>query len=475
MSDPAPPAPAATDPFEHAYARGVTTEQAPPARSAPTAQPAATGQSSAAEPLALRGCVVTPETVFEQGYVVIGPDGTVTSVQGRAPQGARVIETGGVIAPGLIDLHNHPEFNIFGSWEPPQLFANRYEWRASPIYQRLVRDPEHLLLKELPALTQSRYAEIRALTAGVTAIQGSSSDDDATNQPIIRHVDLWNFGAHTGRSMIDLPLEGSPGVANLQAILGLIASGDVTAFYLHLAEGRSDDPTSLAEFPRLLAMNALTPATILIHGVALTVEQLGQVGDAGAKMVWSPQSNLRLYDETTPAAEALRMGVPMAIGADWAPSGSTSLLAELKVARRLLLDQGLDVNPKVLVEMVTSRAAAIAGLSGHVGTLTPGKAADIVVLERRLQDPWENIIEADPSWIDLVMVNGNFSYGRADWAPTALPAGNPEWQEKVTAWGKRMVLDTNAGIAPDGNPLPTLAQLRASLIAFYPQVGPIFA
>ena len=471
MSDPAPGVP---DPFEHAYTRGVTTEQAPPATSAPTAQPATTGQSSAAEPLALHGCVVTPETVFEQGYVVIGPDGTVATVQGRRPESARVIETGGVIAPGLIDLHNHPEFNIFASWEPPQLFANRYLWRASDIYQRLVRDPEHLLLGAAP-LTQSRYAEIRALTAGVTAIQGSSSDDDAKDQPIIRHVDLWNFGAHRGRSMIDLPLEGSPGAANLTAILDLIGTGEVNAFYLHLAEGRSDDPTSVAEFPRLAAMKALTPATVIIHGVALTTEQLGEVRDAGAKMVWSPQSNLRLYDETTRAAEALRMGVPMAIGADWAPSGSTSLLAELKVARRLLLAQGLDVNPKVLVEMVTSKAAVIAGLSGHVGTLTPGKAADIVVFERRFQDPWENIVEADPSWIELVMVNGNFSYGRADWAATALPAGNPEWQEKVTAWGKRMVLDTSAGLSPTAIPLPTLGKLRASLIAFYPQVGPIFA
>lgn len=463
-----------TDLFEQAYRRGVTTAQAPPATSGTTAQPATAGQSSPTEPLALHGCVVTPETVFEEGYVVIGPDGTVATVQGRRPQGARIIETGGVIAPGLIDLHNHPEFNIFASWEPPQLFANRYEWRASDIYQRLVRDPEHLLLKELPPLTQSRYAEIRALTAGVTSIQGSTSDDASLNQPIIRHVDSWNFGAHKGRSMIDLPLEGSPGVANLQEILGLVATGEVTAFYLHLAEGRADDPTSMAEFPRLIAMNALTPATIIIHGVALTTRQLGEVRDAGAKMVWSPQSNLRLYNETTQAAEALRMGVPMAIGADWAPSGSTSLLAELKVSRRLLYDQGLDVNPKVLVEMVTSKAAVIAGLGAHVGTLTPGKAADIVVFERHARDPWENIVDADPSWIEMVLVNGNLSYGRADWAATALPGGNPQWQERVTAWGKRMILDTNAGLSPGGAALPTLGQLRASLIAFYPQVGPIF-
>jgi 5-methylthioadenosine/S-adenosylhomocysteine deaminase len=52
--------------------------------------------------------------------------------------------------------------------------------------------------------------------------------------------------------------------------------------------------------------------------------------------VSSPQSNLRLYGDTTVAADALAAGMPVALGADWLPSGSTSLLAELKVARRTL-------------------------------------------------------------------------------------------------------------------------------------------
>ena len=62
--------------------------------------------------------------------------------------------------------------------------------------------------------------------------------------------------------------------------------------------------------------------------------------DAGAKLVWSPQSNLRLYGETTLAAEALDVGVTMGLGADWLPSGSQSLLHEMKVARRELSRPG---------------------------------------------------------------------------------------------------------------------------------------
>ena len=70
--------------------------------------------------------------------------------------------------------------------------------------------------------------------------------------------------------------------------------------------------------------------------------------------MWSPQSNLRLYGETTKAAHALDIGIPVGLGADWLPSGSTSLLAEMKVARRCLTQQsGHDPGARKLVEMVT--------------------------------------------------------------------------------------------------------------------------
>jgi hypothetical protein len=46
----------------------------------------------------------------------------------------------------------------------------------------------------------------------------------------------------------------------------------------------------------------------------------------------------RLYGETTQPAAALELGLPVGLGADWLPSGSASLLAELKVSRRCLAD-----------------------------------------------------------------------------------------------------------------------------------------
>ena len=100
----------------------------------------------------------------------------------------------------------------------------------------------------------------------------------------------------------------------------------------------------------------------------------------------------------------------MAIGADWQPSGSPSLLAELKVARRALAVQGLDVDPRELVFAVTSRAAAIADLDAHIGSLATGRMADILVLERHHDDPWLNVVEASPSWVRVTGRSGETSH-----------------------------------------------------------------
>lgn len=122
--------------------------------------------------------------------------------------------------------------------------------------------------------------------------------------------------------------------------------------------------------------------------------------------------------------------------------------------------------------MVTNDAARIAGLDDLLGALAPGRPADLLVLERRDTDPWQNVVEADPSWVELVAIGGDLAYGRRDWLAAL---GSPPDIEDVIAWGKPMVLDTRYAVgAGNGAPL-RLADLRSALVALYPQVGPIFA
>lgn len=183
---------------------------------------------------------------------------------------------------------------------------------------------------------------------------------------------------------------------------------------MHLAEGT--DERSRREFVDLVNAGLLGPATVIIHGTALEEPELRQMADAGASLVWSPQSNLRLYGATTNVALALSLGIGVGLGADWLPSGSLSLLDEVQVAARVLRLQGSRVTAKRLVRMVTRDAACIAALDGYLGRIRPGVPADLVVLSRHHSDPWQSVVRSDRRSVELVVLGGDVAYGRREWA-----------------------------------------------------------
>jgi hypothetical protein len=129
----------------------------------------------------------------------------------------------------------------------------------------------------------------------------------------------------------------------------------------------------------------------------------------------------------------------VSLGADWLPSGSTSLLAEIKVARRQLTLQADHTDPgaKKLVDMVTRDAAAIAGLADKLGTLDPQRPADLAVYERTDDDPYECIANAQPVNVDLVMIGGDVAYGRTDLVTTVVGDQAAAGYESQLAWASR--------------------------------------
>src|SRR5204862_6065820 len=160
-----------------------------------------------------------------------------------------------------------------------------------------------------------------------------------------------NFGRQ--RVFSRVAANGSLGASDAETLADAMSAGLVDAWLVHLAEGvrdadrRPGDATSSrAEFADLKARHLLTDATVVVHGVGLEPEDFYEmahapaaradgIGDGrGAKLVWSPLSNLLLYGKTTAVYDALEAGVLVSLGTDWAPSGAANLLTELKVADR---------------------------------------------------------------------------------------------------------------------------------------------
>ncbi|MEY2470147.1 MAG: 5-methylthioadenosine/S-adenosylhomocysteine deaminase, partial [Actinomycetota bacterium] len=420
-------------------------------------------------------------TVMPNGNVLVVGD-TISAVwSGAAPAGvdisrASVIETGpdGLIFPGLINLHDHPTYDALPLWPPPSAhvqqtigrplgtepYANRYQWGAagSPLgpveIERRVENPQDILVSDdaLGLYAEVlKHAEARSVLSGQTAIQGEgNAGEPAVDGLLARNVGGSNFG----RDRIDhrVPSVEDPAFDTIAAGLHTaMTAGAIDAWLVHLGEGvrdgerRSDDTVSSRhEFERVTQLGVLTDATVILHGVGLEAADFATMRAAtgtpspdglGAKLVWSPLSNLLLYGATAQVYDALSAGVTVSLGTDWTPSGSNTLLGELKVADialrdtrvlgngratvpALLDDLALD---RALVDMVTRNPARTLRWS-EAGTIAPGKAADLVVINRPANSPtngmpaspYRSLIDATERDVNLVTVAGDPVAGAVD-------------------------------------------------------------
>ena len=131
--------------------------------------------------IVLLGAVLTVdhERRFLRRGAVYLHEGRIEAVQdesSKAPSGfghARRVRTGGLITPGLIDLHNHLAYNTLPLWiGRTSAYSTRYQWPGAPTYQRDVSNPAQALGIAAPAAAL-RFAEVKAVVGGVTSIQGS--------------------------------------------------------------------------------------------------------------------------------------------------------------------------------------------------------------------------------------------------------------------------------------------------------------
>ena len=350
------------------------------------------------------------------GAVYVGDDGLVAAVtpldgEPAGFAGAQRVATGGVIYPGLIDLHNHLLYNTLPLWTEPGRatpWTSHTQWpRTAATYQARVSDPAELLGKAA-GRALLRYAETRAIVGGTTAVQGNPKGAVPADGELVRNVDSERFGTHQDFVRVRTLVASS--ADDLDPYVTAVGQG--RAFVYHLCEGT--DPALLGEYALVEQAGLVHRLLIAIHGTALGPAQLRALGAAGATLVWSPFSNLWLYGRTAEIGQAKAAGLRICLGSDWAPSGTKNVLWELKVADAWNRAQPQPVfSDEELCRLVTSNPGdALAQAWPHpLGRLQPGAAADLVVVARRGGGAHAGLVGATERDIRLVLVGGAARYG----------------------------------------------------------------
>ncbi|HEY5944519.1 MAG TPA: amidohydrolase family protein, partial [Kofleriaceae bacterium] len=280
----------------------------------------------------LHGDVVLPTGVARDYYITI-TDEKITAIEPTATmQGVHIIETNGIIFPGLIDGHSHVEYNHVPLADLGKRYSNRDQWPNATKYKTLVKDPKNAVTAAGMQCEALRHGEARALVGGTTAIQGTPQTSCARS--LVRNIEGVNFCQDRIRQNVT-DISGfsrayGGKLSFAQSIKNDLALNKLDAVVVHAGEGI--DEHERVEWDLLVSQGLAVPELVMIHTTAFGAKEYREAAAAGAKVVWSPLSNLLLYGKTSDIPTAIANGVLVSLGTDWAPSGSANLIGELKVA-----------------------------------------------------------------------------------------------------------------------------------------------
>lgn len=192
----------------------------------------------------------------------------------------------------------------------------------------------------------------------------------------------------------------------------------------------------------LYDLGFLGPHLTLGHGVWLTEDDIDLAVETGTMVCHNASSNLRLRSGVAPLNHLAARGVRVALGLDEAGiNDDRDMLQEMRLVLRLHrvpgMDDGVPTSPQVF-QMATENGALTTGFADQIGTLEPGKAADVVVMNwRHIAYPF---LHPDTAVIDAVLHRG-----KSSGVETVLVAGEPVLRDGAfTRVNKADVLDALA-------------------------------
>jgi cytosine/adenosine deaminase-related metal-dependent hydrolase len=287
--------------------------------------------------------------------------------------------TGFLILPGLINAHDHLEFNLFPSLGHGT-YPNAKSW-AEDIYR-----PDASPVKEHLALskrTRLAWGGLKNLLSGVTTVSHHNPFEPTVFDASFPVNVVERFGwAHS--------LDFSPDLVER-----FRTTPEEWPFILHAAEGVDEHARS--EISRLDALGVLSERTVLVHAIGLDQPDLHLLRQRHSSLVWCPSSNVSTYGHTV-AADVLRSGLRVALGTDSALTAHVDLIDEIAIAERTH-----ELSWQELFEMVTRRSACVLRLTDGQGTIRDGGAADLVVVEYQSQSPAKALRQLRP---EMVIVRG---------------------------------------------------------------------
>jgi len=417
-----------------------------------------------APPFRLRARVLSPTDSgatldISDGLVEVDERGRISSV-GPAP--ARSDEGSGamdlrplVLLPGMVDLHAHlPQLPNAGlgagldllTWLERYIFpmerrfddAEAAAHLAPAAFRAFAAAGTTTLLAYGAVFKASTDGAFRAAEAhGIRAILGKvmmdriTYDEQIDPSTILERslresaelIERWH-GADDGRlGYAVTPRFAVSCTAEMLRESAALAASTGAWWQTHVAE----DAGEIAEVARLFPeaqdyvdvyerAGGLGAKTILAHAVHLSDRELGRLVDTETRVAHCPASNLFLASGVMPLGRYLDAGLRVGLGSDVAAGPDPSIFSVMRVgayvqnALRIVAGEALPaLGPLDWLRMGTLEGARALGLDGRIGSIEPGKEADLIAVDARLTVPLRDL-PYDAEKIDAADVMSRLIY-----------------------------------------------------------------
>jgi 5-methylthioadenosine/S-adenosylhomocysteine deaminase len=420
--------------------------------------------------------VDAPRKVLEHHAVAIGGGRIcellpVSQARDRYPGTPRIQLPGHALIPGLINLHTHAAMTLMRGLADDRALMDwlqNHIWPAESrhVSEAFVRDGTLIACAEMlrggvtcfnDMYFYPEAAAQAALAAGMRAVLGiiviempSAYASDAQDylskgletRDALKSETLLSFciAPHAPYTVSDKAFER---IAMLEGVLDL-------PLHIHVHETRDEIEQSVSRhgvrpLARLQRLGLVDTNLIAVHATHLTDAEGALLAEKGCHIAHCPSSNLKLASGFEPPSLLLQRGVNVGLGTDGAASNNRlDLFMEMRLAA--LLAKGATGDPTQLpahevLEMATVRAARALGLEERIGTLAPGKLADMTAVDlgalelAPCYDPLSHLVyAAGREHVSHVWVNGKLLVedGRLiELDGAELVAKARYWQEKI--------------------------------------------
>ena len=278
-----------------------------------------------------------------------------------------------VVFPGLINSHDHLDFNLF-----PQLKVNVHydylDW-GKAIHSNFKEEIDRI--NQIPDQLRGQWGILKNLINGFTTVVDHSFHAHHPNG-FVDVVGDFNFihaiGTHKNWKL---------------KLNNFLNHRDVM---LHIGEGITEGMSD--EIDQFIKWNLLGKSVIGIHCIAMNTKQ----AEHFKALVWCPDSNKFLFNKTAPI-DQLKHHVTILFGTDSSLSASSLIWEHLKEARILQL-----LNDEELFHSLTANPARIFGLNNQ---LKENASADLVIAKRKTgKNSWDNFYSINPEDFLLIVNNG---------------------------------------------------------------------